>query len=153
MLKHREETHALYGIPADDRRASQWTNGQTIVDIVSNLFDATSSLLTEQTKDNHASGQKPDRTVLVLELQDQLKHLAEMTFWVFNERIAHLQRCVSWQSQPPEIGMGLIPCVQASRMTPETIGNFTVSGSASPMSESRSHSLLVRIPLWTPRFR
>ncbi|KAG8948275.1 hypothetical protein FRC04_009913 [Tulasnella sp. 424] len=91
MLKHREETHALYGIPADDRRASQWTNGQTIVDIVSNLFDATSSLLTEQTKDNHASGQKPDRTVLVLELQDQLKHLAEMTFWVFNERIAHLQ--------------------------------------------------------------
>lgn len=91
MLKHREETHALYGIPPDDRRASQWTNGQTIVDIVSNLFDATSSFLTEQTKDGHASGQKSDRTVLVLELQDQLKHLAEMTFWVFSERIAHLQ--------------------------------------------------------------
>lgn len=91
MLKHREETHALYGIPPDDRRASQWTNGQTIVDIVSNLFDATSSFLTEQTKDGHAPGQKSDRAVLVLELQDQLKHLAEMTFWVFSERIAHLQ--------------------------------------------------------------
>ncbi|KAG8913254.1 hypothetical protein FRC00_002786, partial [Tulasnella sp. 408] len=102
MLKHREETHALYGIPSDDRRASQWTNGHTIVDIVSNLFDATSSFLMEQTKDGHAPGQKSDRAVLVLELQDQLKHLAEMTFWVFSERIAHLQRLLAHLCNEPQ---------------------------------------------------
>ncbi|KAG9005375.1 hypothetical protein FRB90_010415 [Tulasnella sp. 427] len=91
MIKHREETNALYGIPSDDRRASQWTNGQTILDIISNLFEATSLSLTELTRDTHASAQNPDRKVQLLELQDQLKHLAEMTFWVFDERIAHLQ--------------------------------------------------------------
>ena len=95
VVRHRSETSTLYAIPEDDKRLPMWTSSATQLNVISDLFDATATLLTDRSRELGAVGRKDDQVVAeVVELRNQLCRLAEMVFWTFEERVGHLHSCV-----------------------------------------------------------
>ncbi|KAG8953559.1 hypothetical protein FRC03_011734, partial [Tulasnella sp. 419] len=95
VYRHRNETAKLYSISPDDQiaaRVPSWTSDRNQIDILQDFYDATARLLAERGRDANITTVSNDaRVAEVLDLQQQLSDLASALFYVYRERVIHVQ--------------------------------------------------------------